>query len=59
MNLMNITAELMLTLLANIIIVVGALVHITGRITEIHTDVKWIKRNCPRCAAKQEEENNA
>lgn len=33
----------------NLSTLVGGLIHITNRLTVIETDIKWIKRGCPKC----------
>lgn len=40
--------------IANLFTLVGGLIHITARLTRIETDLKWVKRNCPRCQQTSE-----
>jgi hypothetical protein len=40
--------------LSNLVLILGGVIHLTNRITEIGTDVKWIKKNCPVCGLKDE-----
>ena len=47
--------EILIAAGANFIAIVAGIIHITNRITEIHTDVKWIKKSCPKCQLNSED----
>lgn len=40
--------------LANLFTLTGGLVHIATRLTRIETDIKWIKKGCPKCQQTSE-----
>lgn len=35
--------------LTNLIALIGTMLNVASKLSRIETDVKWIKRNCPRC----------
>jgi hypothetical protein len=51
----NLGPEIIAALLANLIVIIAGVVHLATRITEIHTDIKWIKKRCPQCQPISEE----
>jgi hypothetical protein len=56
---MKFTIEVLIIFAANLIALIGGLIHVTNKITEIHTDIKWIKANCPRCTYFKEDKKDA
>lgn len=33
----------------NLSTLLGGIIHLTNRLARIETDIKWIKKGCPRC----------
>lgn len=45
----NIGPEIIASLIGVGIIMIGGIIHFNQKLTEISIDIKWIKKQCPKC----------
>jgi hypothetical protein len=41
--------------ITNLVALMAGLIHLTSRLARIETDLKWVKRNCPKCPQNSDE----